>query len=287
MNVFRTACFGALSAAIGMAQPAPPAPAPAPPPNAPMIWMSQPPAGGSYLGVGVAEVDADRAQVRKLRETRGVELISVVEDSPAAKAGLKTGDVVMEYNGQRVEGLDQFMRYVRETPPNREVKIAVSREGKMQTFALTTGKFKPMAVFRRVEPMRLDMPRVEIPRIEIPDTPRPNMSWRSGMLGIEGESIDGAFAEFFGTKEGVLVRSVGKDTAAEKSGIKVGDVITKVDGTGVTSTRQITAAIRAMKDKRTFPITVIREKREASLNVTVDDPERPAPPRARTVVNDE
>jgi serine protease Do len=252
-----------------------------------MVWMSQGMAGGSYLGVGVADVDDERAKALKLRETRGVELTSIAEDSPASKAGLKTGDVVMEFNGQRVEGLDQFMRYVRETPPNREVKIAVSREGKLQTFALTTAKRKPMVAFRDGEPMRIEIPRIEMPRMEMPDTPRMTMSWRSGMLGIEGEGLEGQLAEFFGVKDGVLVRSVGKDTAAEKAGLKVGDVITKVDGTPVNSTRQITNAIRAMRDKKTFPVTVVREKRESSMNVTIEDAERPAPPRGRSVNNDE
>ncbi len=50
-------------------------------------------------------------------------------DSPAAKAGLKEGDVVLEYNGQRIEGGEQFMRLVRETPVDRQVRLLVWRNG--------------------------------------------------------------------------------------------------------------------------------------------------------------
>jgi S1-C subfamily serine protease len=114
------------------------------------------------------------------------------------------------------------------------------------------------------------------------------MSWRSGMLGIEGEAVDGPLAEFFGTKEGVLIRNIGKGTAAEKAGLKVGDVLTKVDSNAVATPRQITSTIRSLKEKRTFPVVVVREKREMTVSVTVEEPaERPASaPRARSVNNE-
>ena len=66
--------------------------------------------GGSYLGVGLAEVDSQRAGELKLKEERGVEITSVAEDSPAEKAGIKKGDVVLDYNGTAVLGIEQFAR---------------------------------------------------------------------------------------------------------------------------------------------------------------------------------
>src|SRR5271166_6318174 len=69
--------------------------------------------GNSYLGIGVAEIDAERAKALNLKEVHGVEVKSVDHDSPAAKAGLKEADVVVEYNGQRIEGTEQFVRLVR------------------------------------------------------------------------------------------------------------------------------------------------------------------------------
>jgi membrane-associated protease RseP (regulator of RpoE activity) len=73
----------------------------------------------AYLGIGVQDVDAERAKALNLKEDRGAEVTNVVADSPAAKAGFKDGDVVMEYNGQRVEGQEQLARLVRETPIGR------------------------------------------------------------------------------------------------------------------------------------------------------------------------
>ena len=56
----------------------------------------------------------------------------VEEDSPAEKAGLKKGDIVLEYNGQRVEGTEQFIRFVRETPPGRAVRLTIWRSSAIQ-----------------------------------------------------------------------------------------------------------------------------------------------------------
>ena len=55
---------------------------------------------GSYLGIGVQDVDAERAKALKLRDVRGAEITSVAEESPAAKAGIKDGDVILEFNDQ-------------------------------------------------------------------------------------------------------------------------------------------------------------------------------------------
>src|SRR5207253_11043288 len=89
--------------------------------------------GGTYLGVNLAEIDSARARDLKLKETYGVEITRVEDGSPAEKAGIKPGDVVLEYNGQRVEGMEQFGRLVHETPAGREVKLLISRKGAPQT----------------------------------------------------------------------------------------------------------------------------------------------------------
>jgi serine protease Do len=247
--------------------------------------------GGSYLGVDVAEIGAERAKALKLTEERGVELTRVAEDSPAAKAGLKAGDVVLDFNGQRVEGTEQFVRLVRETPVGRVVKLLISRGGTTQTISATIGKHPGMKwaradVERDVERARKQMQRM---RIMIPDTPRAYMSWRTPALGIEGESLEGQLAGYFGVQSGVLIRSVLKGTAAEKAGLKAGDVIQKVDDTKVTTPREISSAIRSLNDKKTFPVMVRRNQKELTLSVTVEETgvEKHVAPRSHVVVHKE
>jgi serine protease Do len=221
-------------------------------------------AGASFLGVNLAEIDADRARKLNLSEATGVEITRVEDDSPAARAGLKVGDVVLEYNGEKVEGMEQFARLVRETPVGREVKLLITRGGAQQTLTAKIGS--------RPAPFGLALPRVEAPPMPaFPDMPRSIMMWRATLLGIEGESLHGQLADYFGVKRGVLVRSVMQDTPAAKAGVKAGDVITKVDDSSVGSPSEITTILRRVRGHKSVPVVLTRDHKEMTLNIEVDE----------------
>ena len=209
---------------------------------------------GSYLGIGIQEITGDRAKALKLREEAGVEVTRVAPDSPAGKAGLKAGDVVLQYNGMRVEGLEQLSRLVRETPAGREVKIEIFRNGASQVVTAKVGSHPAVPALPDGLGFRM------------PDVPRVIQGLRSPMLGVEAESIDGQLAQFFGVSEGVLVRTVMKGSAAEKAGVKAGDVILRIDDTKVATPAEISARLRASHGKP-VPVAVMREHKEMSLTV--------------------
>ena len=240
---------------------------------------------GSYLGIGGIDIDEERAKALNLKEARGVEIKSVDANSPAAKAGLKDGDVVLDYNGQAVAGIEQFARLVRETPAGREVRLSVWRGGAMQTITATIAT-RPGALSIHGDGDSYSFTMPPMPPMPPIDLPTANMTWRSSTLGVETESLTPQLAEFFGVKEGVLVRAVTKNSAAEKAGIKAGDIIVKVDDTKVATSRSITAALRSLGTKRTFPVVVVRKQQETTLSVTLEErrgmrESRPA--RARAV----
>lgn len=223
--------------------------------------------GSSYLGIGVADVTAERAKALNLKEERGAEVTNVAADSPAAKAGIKEGDVVLDYDGTAVHGIEQLTRLVRETPVGRQVKISVWRNGAAQTLAATIEARKGTMISSNGFP--IVVPFSGLPQIEIP---RFQMTWQNPVLGIEGESLRSQeqFAEFFGVKDGVLVKLVRKNSAAEKAGIKAGDVVVKVDDSPVSTSQEITRALRALGSKKTFTVTVVRNKKEMPLTVTME-----------------
>ena len=233
--------------------------------------------GTSYLGIGVVEVTPDMARTLNLKEVRGAEVSRLEENGPAAKAGVREGDVVLEYSGSPVEGTEQFARMVRETPIGRTVKLTVWRNGAAQNLMVTVGERQGTVLSTPGGTVRIpEIPPVEIPRFE--------WSWQNSILGIEGESLGAArqLAEFFGVRDGVLVRQVLRNTAAEKAGLKAGDVITRVDGANVGSTRDITAQLRsAARTNRTVTLTVVREKREMPITVTLDQAANPSAPSER------
>lgn len=255
-------------AAAVMAQPAPPVPPAAPAPagraHPSAVVVSD---HSSFLGVGVADVDSDRAKVLKLKDERGAEVTRVTDNSPAAKAGMKEGDVILEYNGTAVQGTEQLQRLVRETPAGRQVKIDVWRNGAPVTVMATVEARKGMTIEVPSKDWSLTVP--PMPQF---DLPRMTMTMRSGMLGIEGESLgeEAQFAEFFGVKDGVLVKAVNKNSTAEKAGIKAGDVITKVGDAHTASTRDITSALRNHRSG-TFTVTVVRNRKEMPLTATLND----------------
>jgi len=220
--------------------------------------------GGSYIGVGMQEVDRERAKALKLAEPSGVEITSVMQDSPAEKAGLKVGDVVLKYNGQKVEGNEQFARMVRETPAGREVKIEISRGGAWQQVMVKVAVRKPQAWGEGQSTM---MPPMQL---QLPDLAHAVSALRSVALGVEAEAIDGQLAQYFGVKEGVLVRSVVKGSPADKAGIKAGDIVLRVDDAKVMTPAEISMKARTLHGKP-VPVVLMRDHKELTVTVTFED----------------
>ena len=291
-NLQIIATFGLLTG-FAIAQPFPVPPVPPVPPTMDVRAFSMGNFGkGSYLGLNVKEIDANRAKELKLREENGVEITQVEDDAPAGKAGLKVGDVVVEFNGQRVDGTEQFVRMVRETPVGRQVKLGVNRQGTAMTMSATiaqrsskmTGMTAPAArklaedMKREGEKMRDEM---------MMNMPRAYMGWSNGQLGIESESLSDQLASYFGVKEGVLIRSVKKGSAAEKAGMKAGDVIVKVDSTRVATPKEISTQLRASRSKKVIPVQLLRDHKEMSIDVTFPEDEqgRNGVSKSRTVLN--
>jgi len=234
--------------------PVPPQP-PAPPAISSRVITIAPP--GSYLGIGIQEITAQRAKALKLGEEAGVEVTRVAPDSPADKAGLRVGDVVLQYNGMKVEGLEQLSRLVRETPVGREVKLDIFRNGAPLTLMARVGQHPALPGMS------------DGFSFHMPDVPRTIQGLRSPMLGVEAESIDGQLAQFFGVNEGVLVRTVMKNSPAEKAGVKAGDVIVRVDEAKVTTPPEISARLRAAHGKP-VPVAIMRDHKEMSLTVDAE-----------------
>jgi serine protease Do len=216
--------------------------------------------GGSYLGIAVQELSTERAQALKLKEERGVEVTIVEQASPAEQAGLKVGDVVLEFAGEKVQGIYQFARMVRETPAGRKVKLGLWRNGTTANLMATVGTRKSVLSQR--------IPKSELPQGWISDVPRPTIIFRSAGLGVEAEELDGQLAQYFGVANGVLLRSIIEGSPAEKAGLRAGDVITKVAGTDVATPRDISRQLKEFEG-RSAQVTTIRDHKELNINVTL------------------
>lgn len=229
--------------------------------------------GPSWLGVETAEVTGEIAKQQKLPAERGVIIRGVTPDSPAARAGLRENDVIMEVDGQRVEGNAQFRRMIHEIPAGRTVPVAVWRDGRAQTLNVTLAKAEERhnEWFRSApNSFSFSLPNVVIPEMPSLDFDGNVMLFPGahGRLGIDAEEIDGQLGSYFGAPdgEGILVRSVNSGSAAEKGGLKAGDVIASVNGERVRTVGDLREKLANAEDKP-VKIGVLRNKSETTLTV--------------------
>ena len=198
-----------------------------------------------WLGVGVSEVSADQARQLKLGSVYGVMISEVAPNSPAAKAGIRKGDVITEFNGMRVEGAAEFRRVVRETPPGRTAQIVVWRDGHSEKLSaeiaantffngVSRGGGKPRRVRRSRDNHRgSEQPVGSVARFRTgggrsfgprfaPGQP-PALYGRGAagatpVLGVAAQNLSGQLGEYFGAPdgEGVLVTEVRQGSAGRR-----------------------------------------------------------------------
>lgn len=235
---------------------------------------------GSQLGVVVSDVDA--------KQGVGVKVDEVRDDSAAAKAGLKAGDLVVEFDGERVRSARQFTRLVQETPDGRTVKIAILRNGQKQTLEATP-EARSFTWDMNIDGDRLGreiergMRGVEPPlfffrdrdgrepghfEFRVPDGAGSGDVFRMrssrGRLGATVQELSSELADYFGAKDGgALVSGVTKGSAAEKAGLKAGDVITSVNGDRVDDADDLIRELENAKGE--VSLGVIRDKKAIVL----------------------
>jgi serine protease Do len=202
------------------------------------------------------------------QKDKGPVVRSVEPNSPASKAGLKEGDVITQYNKENVVGVQQLMRLIRETPVGRSVEMKVMRDGRDQTLQVTTeaarfpeglGNFQFDVPGVHVLVDRANQARLSVPRVEV--------STAFVQAGIRVEQLTDQLRDFFGvfTNNGVLVSSVEAGSAAEKAGLKAGDVITAIGGSNVRTPADFSREMRASGGKGMLKI--VREKQEREIRL--------------------
>ncbi len=270
-------------------------------PGSPVLF-----APASYLGVGIMEVSPDRARVIGLVDPHGVEISSVDRDSPARRAGLERGDIVLTYRDERVNGIEHFARLVRETPAGGNVELGVVRGQDRMEVEVEIGRRDPAASVREsiravrerfalddrdMESLRqhLDSLRQHLDsvhqrlRSEQPGsgaefgTPMRRIADRR--VGFEVVDVDGQLAEFLDVECGALVRSVLEGSPAHEAGIRAGDVIVGLDGRVVGGTADIRETVLALGAGGHADLNLVREGESLSLRITVPRPSDRPPAR--------
>jgi len=187
-----------------------------------------------WLGVKIQEVDADIAEALGLEGATGAMVTSVTEDSPAAAAGILTGDVVLSFNGRAVAEMRQLPRLVAETPVGDSVTLEVLRDGSRKTFDVVIGQLDENDV---------------VPVSAVVDKGKEESAHS---LGLSLAIITGSLRRQFSLAddaEGVVVTDVQNPSAASEKGVKPGDVILEVGEEKVTTPQEVESRIAEMKSE--------------------------------------
>jgi serine protease Do len=224
--------------------------------------------GGASVGVSIRDVTTDDAAKAKMAQAAGVYVESVREGSPAARAGLQAGDIVVDFDGERVRGVTHFTRLVQESVPGRQVAAVVLRGTSKQTVNVVpeasgaagflSGDLRPR--------LQEQLPRNFNFNFE-PDVLRP-LPLRGGSLGVTVSPLSEQLAGYFGVKQGVLVTDVSSSSPAAAAGVRAGDVITAINGQAVSNGGEVNRVLRENRNE-SVELSVTRDRKSLSLKATV------------------
>ena len=218
--------------------------------------------GGSEIGASVRDVQQAEAERQKIRGGAAIE--DVRSGSAAEKAGLKKGDIVVEFDGEHVRSARQLTRLVQETSPGKSVKATVVRDGRRTDVSLVASeRSAEMPIDER---LRIQLPRLrDLPSFDF------GLPGSTRRLGVTVQELTPQLAGYFGANDGVLVSSVADDSPASRAGLKAGDVIATVDGRAVVSGNELVRALRDARSDEEITIGIIRDKKESSLKAKLEE----------------
>ncbi|MEP7324584.1 MAG: PDZ domain-containing protein [Gemmatimonadota bacterium] len=228
----------------------------------------------------------------------GAKIQSVLPDGPAAKAGLKGGDIVTRFNGTSLAAVssdeddqsgpgNRLVELAQELDPGDSVKIEYRRDGQTHTTTVVAAEVEPMTFSMGRMPYMARMPDMGqmqdfkvMPRFEggpegnfFPVNPGSGMNFffdRGGAEGLDLVELNKDLGEYFGTSEGLLLTSTPDDSA---SALRAGDVLLSIDGRKPTSVSQARRILGSYEDGDTAKLEIMRKHQRMTIAWKADRPE--------------
>jgi serine protease Do len=187
-----------------------------------------------WLGVGIQRVTSQLAKSFGLDEPKGALVSQVFKETPADRAGIKQGDVILEFDGKKIEEPGDLPRTVASTPPGETVKVKIFREGNILTLETTIAEMEE--------------------KVEVATTPTEKP------LGITVQDVTPEIARGLGLEKvaGVVVTEVTPQTPGANAGIRRGDVIQEVNRNPVNDVEEFGRAIDEAKHQKSILFLIKR-----------------------------
>lgn len=193
-----------------------------------------------WLGIGIQTVTPELAQALGLKDPKGALITHVMPGGPGEKAGLKTGDVILKFDGREISRMRELPTMVAATEVGKKATLDVLRDGKHMKMSTTTG---------------------EMPPDEDADQAKTATKADSDRLGMQVESINDRNRQRLGLdpdQSGVVVASLSPNGAALEAGIQRNDVLVELNRMKIDSVASYEKALEATRDKNTVLVRLIR-----------------------------
>ncbi len=197
------------------------------------------------LGIMIQPIDDDMAKALEIEAFQGILIQDVLEDSPAEKAGLEQGDVIIKLDGRAVEGAPGFRSKISMMSPGEKVKLTIMRDSKEKDIEVTIGEMDEKQTARM----------------------RASESGRTEKLGLEVEDLTQENAESYGfdaDEKGVIITEVASDSAAAEKGLRPGQLITSVNRRAVENVEEFLVALDESTRNNTV-LLVVKDRRGSRL----------------------
>ncbi|WP_370638242.1 Do family serine endopeptidase [Ancylobacter sp. Lp-2] len=191
-----------------------------------------------WVGVRIQQVTDEIAESLSLGKTRGALVGSVTDDGPAAKGGIKAGDVIVKFDGKDVKDMRALPIIVADTPVDKQVDVVVIRKGKEETLKLTVGRLEE------------DDKTADSEAPATPDKPAPAPTATTKLMGLEIAALTPELRTKYKLKDdakGVVIVAVEPNTPAADRGLVAGNLIVEVNQEATGTPKDVENRIATLK----------------------------------------
>jgi S1-C subfamily serine protease len=226
----------------------------------------------AYLGIRMQRIDGELGEALSVEEGSGVLVGQVMDESPASKAGIQEGDVIVKVDGSDVGSPEMLGELIRSKSDGEKVNVQLMRDGKSKSVTVTLAE----APEEMGNPFGEHQPHPGWFESAEDDDSEPA---KMGYLGVMTQPLSTELGEYFGVKEGkgALVSEVVESSPAAKLGLRAGDVITWIDDREIDGPGDLLRTMRDIGEVKTVKVSWVRAKkaRSGSVELEVRDAARP------------
>ena len=204
----------------------------------------------SYLGVMLQDIDRNLAEAYKLSKPEGSLITQVAPNSPASKAGMRAGDVILKFNGTPISRTSDLLNYLNRTSPNQSINLEVLRDD------------KPRVISATLTTSPDDTPAKSTGALT-------TKAQKGPILGISIRGLSPAELERLYVKGGVYVQDVVRGGLAAQSRIQAGDVITQINGKQISGANDFVESVSNLKNNTVARVAIVRQGQNAILGLRI------------------